>query len=268
KAFLFFTAVLVFSSLALFAEEEDEIDMSNPVDPYTKIGVGYGTAGLDISTMVVFGKSTTSKSGIIFNVNDVFSQEDDKSINYRLRIGQISTVNGIGLSIDAINAYHSELFGRITILQTGVNASLPIGEKLMIFPVLYTGPVIVENSTEDLYADLIDNTSGLTGYSYSDLENYNSSGGYDIASVVGTAMLYVSFNITDRFWSVGSVSYTNSYWGKSYTDDVSDGGLQVDPLCMDLTVGFQIKPNQNVTAYWSYVDDDNDQFALSYNYAF
>jgi hypothetical protein len=261
KTILLYTILVTLSAMTLIAQD-DEVDMSNPVDPYTKLGVSYGTTGLDFSSMVVFGRSTTSKSGIIFNVNDVLSQEDDESINYRLRIGQISTVNGIGLSIDAINAYHSELYGRMTVIQAGVNASIPICERVMIFPVLYTGPVILESTTEYLF----ENSVGSAYYSA--VEDYDSSGGYDIASVVATAMMYVKLNITDKLWSLGSISYTDSYWGKSFTDDVVDGGLQVDPLSIDLSVGFQITESMNVTANWGYVDDDDDEFSLSYNYAF
>ncbi|MDC7221694.1 MAG: hypothetical protein PQJ59_17310 [Spirochaetales bacterium] len=257
---LFALAVLLTASLPLFAGDDD-VDMSNPVDPYTKLGISYGTGGLNISSMVVFGRSQTCKSGIIFNVNDVASLDAD-DINYRLRVGQISTVNGIGFSVDAINAYHSDLYGRMSVIQAGINASIPIADRFMFFPVLYTGPVIVENTTEFLF----ERTVGTTYYSY--VEDYDSSGGYDIASMVGTAMLYANAKITEKFWALGSISYTNSYWGKSFTDDVVDGGLQVDPLSMDLTVGFQITKSQNITVCWDYVEDDSDDFSISYNYAF
>ncbi len=144
------------SMAAVAAEEKAEIDMSDPTDVYTTLGLGYGNKGLDFSSMLLLSSTETQKSGIIFDAKDVLDEQDhtynpimDKNTHgttYRLRWGTINTQNGLGLTLDAVNLDHPA-FGRMTVAQFGTLATLPIGDDFIMFPIAFVGGVLVEDNT-------------------------------------------------------------------------------------------------------------------------
>lgn len=255
-------AVLTFMSPAIAAETSAQLDMSDPTDVYTTLGLAYGTAGLDFKGMLMLSSTETQKTGVIFEAKNMLNEDADainpltrdevSARSYRLRWGTINTENGLGWSIDAVNAEHP-FFGNMTVVQTGPNMTIPVGDSFYIWPIVYVGGVLVENNSEHFPMD-----------------NSMSSDGIDIASAVITGMVYARYAITDQLWALGSYSYTTDIQGKSWSDNIADGGLQMAKAKYDLTLGYQFTDRQNVTLIYRGDDGDSsdDSIAVGYNYAF
>lgn len=256
------------SAMAVAEEAKAEIDMSDPTDVYTTLGLSYGNAGLDFKGMLMLSSTETQKTGLIFEAKNMLDEDsymspdpynagalkEVSSRSYRLRWGTINTQNGLGWSIDAVNAEHP-FFGDMTVVQTGPNVTIPIGDSFLIWPIAYVGGVIVENN----------NASYLTTPD----SNFTSEG-INIASAIVTGMVYARYAITDQLWALGSYSYTTDIQGKSWSDNLEDGGLQMANAKYDLTIGYQFTPRQNVTLIYRGDDgaDSDDSYAVGYNYAF
>ena len=253
------------SAMANATEEKADIDMSDPTDVYTTLGLAYGDAGLDFKGMLMLSSTDTQKTGVIFEAKNMLDEDsymtpdmfnngalkEVSSRSYRLRWGTINTQNGLGWSVDAINAEHP-FFGDMTVIQTGPNVTIPIGDSFLIWPIAYVGGVLIENNSTDL---------GLPDV---------TSEGINIASAIVTGMVYARYAITDQLWALGSYSYTTDIQGKSWSDPVLKGGLEMANSKYDLTIGYQFTDRQNVTLIYRGDDSDatDDSFAVGYNYAF
>ncbi|QUM75652.1 hypothetical protein HWV00_05045 [Moritella sp. 24] len=252
------------SAMAVAEEAKADIDMSDPTDVYTTLGLAYGDAGLDFKGMLMLSSTDTQKTGVIFEAKNMLDEHADtihdvtgdevSARSYRLRWGTINTQNGLGWSIDAINAEHP-FFGNMTVVQTGPNMTIPVGDSFLIWPIVYVGGVFVENNGD----------SPLTPRD----SNYSSEG-INVSSAIVTGMVYARYAITDQLWALGSYSYTTDIQGKSWSDAVGDGGLQMANSKYDLTIGYQFTDRQNVTLIYrgDDSDDTDDSFAVGYNYAF
>jgi hypothetical protein len=99
-----------------------------------------------------------------------------------------------------------------------------------------------------------------------------TSDGMSMASTIATGMIYARYAFTDKLWALGSYSYTRAIQGKSWSDGVLEGGLQMPEQMYDITVGYQITPTQNITAFYGSNSDSNsdsdDKWKIGYNYAF
>ena len=275
KSILTLAVLASMSSLAVTAAETtDAPDMSDPTAVYTTVGLSYGNAGLDFKGMLMLSSTETQKTGVIFEAMNMLNEDADainpltndevSARSYRLRWGTINTTNGLGWSVDAINAEHP-FFGDMTVVQTGPNVTIPIGDNFLIWPIAYVGAVVTGNNTSDLAAQLPPMIGGA-------LEGplKMSSGGIDVPSFILTGMVYARYAFTDQLWALGSYSYTTDIQGKSWSDDVLDGGLQMANSKYDLTIGYQLTPTQNITLIYSGDDGEgsDDSYAVGYNYAF
>lgn len=167
KRILTLAVLASISSMAAVAAEEGEIDMSDPTDVYTTLGLGYGNKGLDFSSMLLLSSTETQKSGIIFDVKDMLDEQDHTynpikqknthGTSYRLRWGTINTQNGLGLTLDAVNLDHAA-WGRMTVAQFGALATLPIGDDFIMFPIAFVGGVLVEDNTLDMIDAAVDSS--------------------------------------------------------------------------------------------------------------
>jgi hypothetical protein len=99
-----------------------------------------------------------------------------------------------------------------------------------------------------------------------------TSDGMSMASTIATGMIYARYAFTDKLWALGSYAYTKDIQGKSWSDKVEDGGLQLPEQQYDITIGYQITPTQNITAFYGSNSDSNsdsdDKWKIGYNYAF
>ncbi|MDX2319814.1 MAG: hypothetical protein QNK26_04375 [Moritella sp.] len=265
------------SAMAVADEAKADIDMSDPTDVYTTVGLSYGDAGLDFKGMLMLSSTETQKTGLIFEAKNMLDEDsydapdfnkgmaavmggatkEVSSRSYRLRWGTINTQNGLGWSIDAVSAEHP-VYGQLTAVQTGPNMTIPIGDNFLIWPIAYVGGVILEDT----------NIEGLI--SQGGQSDPMTTDGVNIASAIVTGMVYARYAITDQLWALGSYSYTTDIQGKSWSDDIMDGGLQMANAKYDLTIGYQFTPRQNVTLIYTGDDSgsDSDTFAVGYNYAF
>ncbi|WP_229360251.1 hypothetical protein [Ferrimonas sediminicola] len=254
--------------------------MGNPTEVYTYLGASYGSEGANLKGMMALSEDKgeyDQKSGILFEVKNIFNEGDktpkfggiqygqypDGSIgpvgtktkgyasnrSYRLRYGTINTKNGLGFSVDAVFADHP-FFGSTSVIQAGPVATIPVGEDILIWPILYVGAVVMDDNIQDLNPEWPD----------------ASSSGVDIASTIGTAMVYAKWTISDNWWTLASYRYTMELNGKSWDDDVMDGGLQMDATEFEISLAYQLTKKQNVRAYFSTAKDDS--YWLEYNYAF
>ncbi|WP_245568376.1 hypothetical protein [Ferrimonas futtsuensis] len=254
--------------------------MGNPTEVYTYLGASYGSEGANLKGMMALSEDKgefDQKTGILFEVKNIFNEGDktpkfggiqygqypDGSIgpvgtktkgyasnrSYRLRYGTINTKNGLGFSVDAVFADHP-FFGSTSVIQAGPVATIPVGEDILIWPILYVGAVIMDDNIQDLNPEWPD----------------SSSSGVDIASTIGTAMVYAKWTISDNWWTLASYRYTMELNGKSWDDDVMDGGLQMDATEFEISLAYQLTKKQNVRAYYSTAKDDS--YWLEYNYAF
>ena len=277
KSILTLAVLASMSSLAVTAAETtDAPDMSDPTAVYTTVGLSYGNAGLDFKGMLMLSSTATQKTGVIFEAKNMLDEDsyhspdfnqgmagilggatkEVSSRSYRLRWGTINTTNGLGWSIDAINAEHPA-YGQMTAIQTGPNVTIPIGDNFLIWPIAYVGGVIVEDT-------------GVEGNFITGKPDKVSSDGVNIASAIVTGMVYARYAFTDQLWALGSYSYTTDIQGKSWSDDVLDGGLQMANSKYDLTIGYQVTPTQNITLIYRGDDGEgsDDSYAVGYNYAF
>jgi len=248
------------SAMAVAEEAKADIDMSDPTDVYTTLGLAYGDAGLDFKGMLMLSSTENMLNEHVEKINPLTGDEVSTR-SYRLRWGTINTQNGLGWSIDAINAEHP-FFGNTTVIQTGPNMTIPVGDSFLIWPIVYVGGVLVENNDDELRD---------VGYPISPEFPVSSEGvGIDIASGIVTGMIYARYAITDQLWALGSYSYTTDISGKSWSDKVEDGGLEMASSKYDLTIGYQFTDRQNVTLIYRGDDSDatDDSFAVGYNYAF
>ncbi|WP_417345251.1 hypothetical protein [Ferrimonas sp.] len=275
-----FTALAMAAlSLSAFASEEAP-DMGNPTEVYTYLGASYGSEGANLKGMMALSEDKgefDQKTGILFEVKNIFNEGDktpkfggiqygqypDGSIgpvgtktkgyasnrSYRLRYGTINTKNGLGFSVDAVFADHP-FFGSTSVIQAGPVATIPVGDDILIWPILYVGAVIMDDNIQDLNPEWPD----------------SSSSGVDIASTIGTAMVYAKWTISDNWWTLASYRYTMELNGKSWDDDVMEGGLQMDAYEFEISLAYQLTKKQNVRAYYSTAKDDS--YWLEYNYAF
>lgn len=275
-----FTALAMAAlSLSAFASEEAP-DMGNPTEVYTYLGASYGSEGANLKGMMALSEDKgefDQKTGILFEVKNIFNEGDKtpkfggiqygqypngdigpvgiktkgyaSNRSYRLRYGTINTKNGLGFSVDAVFADHP-FFGSTSVIQAGPVATIPVGDDILIWPILYVGAVIMDDNIQDLNPEWPD----------------SSSSGVDIASTIGTAMVYAKWTISDNWWTLASYRYTMELNGKSWDDDVMEGGLQMDATEFEISLAYQLTKKQNVRAYYSTAKDDS--YWLEYNYAF
>jgi hypothetical protein len=262
------------SSASINAEEaitkKSNIDMSDPTDIYTYLGVSYGTEGMNLKGQLMLSGDTGGhgqKSGVIFEVKNVFNEGDkdaqftgigatgatfnDEADNssYRLRYGTINTTTGVGWSIDAVLADHP-FFGNVAVVQAGPVMTIPVTEDFYVWPILYAGVVMTDDNLQDLNPQA----------------PAELSSGVDIASTVLTMTVYARYTISDHWWILANTSYTSDLGGKSWDDDVSEGGLQLDSSTTEISLGYQKNQKQNVRLYVSTADDDS--LWIEYNHAF
>ncbi|MGX9459731.1 hypothetical protein ACWXWU_00630 [Shewanella sp. A14] len=271
------TATLT-SNYALSAEEE-EIDMSSPTEAYTALGVGYGNKGINLKAMYMLSEAGSDrKTGLILEANDITDQEggdpqfsgiqsgavtmnnETTNTNYRLRYGSLNTKNGLGYMIDAVVKDHP-FFGQTSIIQAGALATIPVGDNGYIWPVILVGGVIVENNFSDTTAAAVGIPQAVTNM---------SSSGIDIASIVYSTKVYARYKFNDTWWLLGAWSYTDEISGKSWDESIANGGLQISPQQIELTLGYQITNTQNLRLnYHSYSESgSSDKLWVEYNYAF
>ncbi|WOT04009.1 hypothetical protein [Shewanella youngdeokensis] len=264
------------SNYALAAEE---IDMSSPTEAYTALGAGYGNKGVSLKAMYTLSSADSNrKSGLIFEANDIFDQEggdpqfsgiksgvmtmdgETTNTNYRFRYGSLDTTNGLGHMVDAVVKDHP-FFGQMAIVQAGALATIPVGENGYIWPVILVGGVIMEDNFSD--------TTGAAAGLPESVTNLSSSG-VDIASTVFTTKIYARYKFNETWWLLGSWSYTDEINGKSWNESIAEGGLQISPQQIELTLGYQLTPTQNIRFnYHSYSDKgSSDKLWVEYNYAF
>ncbi|WP_229359798.1 hypothetical protein [Ferrimonas aestuarii] len=274
------TAVAL-AMLSLSAVAEEAPDMGNPTEVYNYLGLSYGSEGANLKGMRALSEDKgeyAQKTGILFEVKNIFNEKDkspkfsggfdmvpgvgpvprmnDEADNrsYRLRYGTINTKNGLGWSVDAVLADHP-FFGTMSVIQTGPVATIPVGDSLLIWPILYVGGVIVEDNTEDL---VMTPEQGMAQKIQSE--------GVDIASTIATGMVYVKWSITDKIWMLSSYQYTKELSGKSWEDSIMEGGLQLDADVTEVSFAYQVTDKQNIRAYYSTAKDDS--YWVEYNYAF
>jgi hypothetical protein len=250
--------------------ETSTIDMSNPTDVYTYLGSSYGSEGMNLKGQLMLSGDTGGhgqKSGIIFELKNIFNEGDkdpkftgigstgatfnDEADNssYRLRYGTINTTTGVGWSIDAVLADHP-FFGNVAVVQAGPVMTIPVSKNLYVWPILYAGVVIMD-----------DNIQALNPEAPAEL-----SSGVDIASTVLTMTVYARYTISEYWWILANTSYTSDIGGKSWDDDISAGGLQLESSTIEISLGYQKNQKENVRLYISTADDDS--FWFEYNHAF
>ncbi|GGI87529.1 hypothetical protein [Shewanella gelidii] len=267
-------------TFAADADKEADIDMSNPTDVYTSLGMSYGTAGANIKGQLMLSQKTASsgqKTGVIFEAKNIFNEDADTAkfsgmVNhpdygmvptfndtksersYRLRYGTIDTTNGTGWSIDAVMGDHP-FYGNYAVVQAGPVMTIPVTDKIYVWPILYAGAVVVEDNMPDLIGE---QTTAV------------SSSGIDIPSLVMTGMVYARYAINDNWWTLLSASYTKEVQGKSWKDDVMDGGLQMPSFQGEFTVAYQLTKKQNIRVNYKTDNSDStdDIYWLEYNHAF
>ncbi|MDO6620993.1 MULTISPECIES: hypothetical protein [unclassified Shewanella] len=267
------------SGLTYAADTEADIDMSNPTDVYTSIGASYGSEGMNIKGQLMLSEKTADsgqKSGVIFEAKNIFN-EGDKSPkftgmiehpdyglvptfndetskrSYRLRYGTINTTNGTGWSIDAILADHP-FYGSMAVVQAGPVMTIPVTDNFYIWPILYAGAVVVGDNMQDITATDIPVTSS----------------GIDVPSLILTGMVYARYAFNDNWWMLLSASYTEEMQGKSWSDDIMDGGLQMASFSGELSLAYQMNKRQNVRVNYKTDNSDStdDSYWIEYNHAF
>ncbi|WP_240473446.1 hypothetical protein [Ferrimonas senticii] len=272
------TAAAVMVALSLPAMANDAPDMGSPTEVYNYLGLSYGNFGANLKGMRALSEDKgeyDQKTGILFEVKNIFNEKDknpkfsgldpatgqptfdDEADNrsYRLRYGTVNTKNGLGFSVDAVLADHP-FYGTMSVIQAGPVATIPVGDSLLIWPILYAGGVIVEDNTEQFAV-----TPGQV------VGQRMQSEGVDIASTIATAMMYVKWSITDNIWMLSSYQYTTELSGKSWEDDIADGGLQLQAGVVEVSFAYQLTPKQNIRAYYTDASDD-DRYWVEFNYAF
>ncbi|MFT4655096.1 MAG: putative glyoxalase superfamily protein PhnB [Patiriisocius sp.] len=271
---LAFTFGTTITSASVFAEhtntEKSTLDMSDPTDVYTYLGTSYGSEGMNLKGQLMLSGDTDGhgqKSGIIFELRNVFNEGDkdakftgidstgatfnDEVANssYRLRYGTIDTTTGVGWSIDAVLADHP-FFGDVAVVQAGPVMTIPVAKSFYVWPILYAGVVLTDDNIQDLNPQA----------------PAELSSGVDIASTVLTLTVYARYTISDHWWILANTSYTSDVGGKSWDDNVSAGGLQLESSTTEISLGYQKNQKQNVRLYVSTTHDDS--LWLEYNHAF
>jgi hypothetical protein len=263
---------LVCSGYAV-ADEKEEIDMSSPTEAYTALGIGYGNEGINLKAMYMTSEpGDARKTGFIIEANDITDQEGGSpqfsgigatgpqfnsqttNTNYRFRYGSLNTNNGLGNMVDAVIKDHP-FYGKTAVVQAGALATIPVGENAYIWPVALLGGVVVEDNMDKL------TPPGTTTF---------SSSGVDWASTIYSAKIYARYKFNDKFWLLGAWTYTDDLQGKSWSDKVSEGGLELSPQQIEVTVGYQITTTQNLRFNFHSFSESgsSDKFWVEYNYAF
>ncbi len=266
-----------------YAADDADIDMSNPTDVYTSIGASYGSEGANLKGQLMLSEKTGDtgqKTGIIFEAKNILN-EGDKSPqftgmvqhpdygmvptfndetskrSYRLRYGTINTTNGTGWSIDAILADHP-FYGSMAVVQAGPVMTIPVTDNFYIWPILYAGGVVIEDNMSQI---LPPDMAGSTAV---------SSSGIDVPSLILTGMVYARYAFNDNFWALLSTSYTEEIQGKSWSDDIMDGGLQMASFSGEISVAYQMNKRQNVRVNYKTDNSDStdDSYWIEYNHAF
>ena len=308
------------------AAEEEDPDMSDPTAAYTAVGVGYGNEGAQLKLMYMSSPAGADrKTGYLLEINDIFDAEggapkfngyypdapadEVDNRNFRFRYGSLSTKTGIGQMVDVVNKDHA-FFGRFTVAQVGALATIPVGDNLLIWPVVLAGGVIVEDNTADVASAAAAGAAQAAGEAagqeaaaaalaagatpeeaaaaaaaagaaagaaameqaqgqYDQLTNLRSSG-MSWASTVWSMKVYSRYKFTDSLWALGAYTTTEEMGGKSYSDDVAEGGLQLPKEQLELTLGYQITSTQNLRLNYHHYSSrsDLDRVWLEYNYAF
>lgn len=258
------------AAAAVSAEEASTIDMSDPTNVYTYLGASYGSEGMNIKGQLMLSGNKGGhgqKTGIVFEAKNVFNEgnkdrqfsgmgatgptynDEASNRSYRLRYGTINTETGIGWSIDSVLADHP-FFGTMAVVQAGPVMTIPVTKNLYVWPILYAGVVMTGDNTRDLNPQV----------------PAVSSGGIGIASTVLTGTVYARYTISDHWWILANTSYTTDIGGKSWDDDVSAGGLQLESSTTEFSLAYQRNQKQNIRTYVSTADDDS--YWIEYNYAF
>lgn len=285
------TAVAALTSGFAMAAEEEQADMSDPTAAYTAVGIGYGNEGMNMKLMYMNSDPASPiKTGFLLEVNDPFDKEggdpkfsgmtlvphpatgqmipaptfNDKQSNrnYRFRYGSINTENGLGHMLDMVLADHP-FYGQIAVPQIGALATLPLfNDKLYLWPVFLVGGVIAEDNMKML-------AGGLGNPAAASALNISSSG-MDWASTIYSFKTYARYKFTDSLWLLGAYTYTEDMSGKSWDADILEGGLQMSSEQLEMTLGYQITPSQNLRFNYHHFSGNGskDKLWIDYNYSF
>ena len=279
-------SIAIFASMTsglTYAADDADIDMSNPTDVYTSIGASYGSEGANIKGQLMLSEKTATsgqKSGVIFEAKNILNEGDKtpqftgmvqhpdygmvptfndetSKRSYRLRYGTINTTNGTGWSIDAILADHP-FYGSMAVVQAGPVMTIPVTDNFYIWPILYAGGVVIEDNMSQI---LPPDMAGSTAV---------SSSGIDVPSLILTGMVYARYAFNDNWWTLLSASYTEEIQGKSWSDDIMAGGLQMASFSGEISVAYQMNKRQNVRVNYKTDNSDStdDSYWIEYNHAF
>lgn len=292
------TAVAALTSGFAMAAEEEQADMSDPTAAYTAVGIGYGNEGMNMKLMYMNSDPASPiKTGFLLEVNDPFDKEggdpkfsggvhpvmgpngtpvgvapnmNDKQSNrnYRFRYGSINTENGLGHMLDMVLADHP-FYGQIAVPQIGALATLPLfNDKLYLWPVFLVGGVIAEDNTK-LLAESVKQAQPSQAGTIDALLATRSSG-MDWASTIYSFKTYARYKFTDSLWLLGAYTYTEDMSGKSWDASIQEGGLQMSSEQLEMTLGYQITPSQNLRFNYHHFSGNGskDKLWIDYNYSF
>ncbi|GAA4890333.1 hypothetical protein [Ferrimonas pelagia] len=259
---------LAISAVSLGAVANDAPDMGSPTEAYTYLGASYGNDGFNLKGMVGFSEDKggyEQKSGVLIDIKDIFNEnggdpsfyQPGKEVDnrtYRVRVGTVNTKNGLGGSIDAINFDHP-IYGRTTVVQGGPVATIPLGDRVLFWPILYVGGAMVENRSDNPMLP------GSPGTDYP-----GRADGVNIASTLFTSMNYMKVTVTDNIWVLASYQYTTELQGKKWGGDPMKGDFGMDNSVVEISAAYQFSPKTNLRAYYNSQNDDS--YWVEYNYAF
>lgn len=281
KKLVTITAVIALTAGYAVAEETD---MSDPTEAATAVGFGYGNEGLNLKLSYMNSEpGAAQKSGFLLEINDVLNSEGgaDKfkemaydatsntvypdmsdevnNLNFRFRYGSVNTDNGLGAMVDIV-LKDSPWYGHFAVAQAGALMTIPVTENGFIWPMVLVGGTLVENNMSQLNAYDSDTVAAL---------NLNGDG-IDLANTILSFKTYARWKFTEQLWVLGAYTYTDEFGGKSWDDDILDGGMQMPPEQIEVALGYQFTPKNNIRLDYAHFpsDDDLNKVWLNFNHVF
>ncbi|WP_051303040.1 hypothetical protein [Psychromonas aquimarina] len=224
----------LFTSIAYAdnAQPEEVADMSDPTAVYSSAGIGYSNKGANIK----FGLQLPSKAENSAHMITVDVKEGGDII--RGRYFNVNLKTGFAGSIDANYDTNTETAH----VSFGALQTIPLSEKLTIYPGLYAGVMIGD-----------------------DVDEFGKVNGVSISAMTATAQMYSKYNITDKLWINLNPAYTTSLYG-----------VETGVFDLETAVSYQITPRFNARLFHNNnmkVGNYNEELyesitRLEFNYAF
>ncbi|WP_370980045.1 hypothetical protein [Agaribacterium sp. ZY112] len=257
---VFYSVVSCALCVAVWADEPELQDMSDPLAVYTQAGAGYTNQGLNIKLGKSYDSGVENQMAMnIIEIKGIYGEalgwdsgnnpRDNSVDSFRFRNFKVNTTNGRGAQVDvSYSLKESALAERSGTASYSLMQALPKLGRFQFYPLLGGGVNFGLNIVED---------------------DGRIDSGYSVNGAFGLVGMYSKFDVTDKIWLNYNPFWFTTLSGATNYQENAYGPDQSDLLTHEFAASYQFTPRFNLRyfANWTELNDFSDgNHRLEFNY--